>query len=268
MPKLIALLALLLGPITEVRAGGLFDTNLLDPNLLGSFIPQNVADEAIRLVGSYTAHRPYTGAVSIANTNLLDFGIETTLVKLGSGLPDALTANGISSPNLELPALPMAKVHLRKGLGKGSDFGLSALTFKQQSIYGADLNLTVLPAEEGPSLSFRFLFTSIRVPLLYVEHCTVLSPELVLSQPLSFAESWIGIGGRHSFGIMKTTLTTTVGATTVSTDVRKSGAATSGYAFTGVRFRIPGPTGLRLGIEGSFDSAGYHTLGTFIGAGF
>ncbi|NDG85500.1 MAG: hypothetical protein EBX52_10780, partial [Proteobacteria bacterium] len=146
----LVLLLLLLGPPAEVHAGGLFDASLLDPNLIGSFIPQNVADEAIRLVGSYSAHRPYSGAVSIANSNLLDFGIETTLVKLGSGLPDALTANGISSPNVELPALPMAKIHLRKGLGPGSDFGLSALTFKNQAIYGADLNLTVLPAEEGP----------------------------------------------------------------------------------------------------------------------
>ena len=47
-----------------------------------------------------------------------------------------------------------------------------------------------------------------------------------------------------------------------------TGAAGSGYAFTGVKFRIPGQTGLRLGIEGSFDFAGYHTMGTFIGVGF
>jgi hypothetical protein len=251
-----------------VEAAGFPGAELLDPNQLGSAIPQAVANEAMLLVGSYAAHRPYSGAVSIQQSNFLDFGIETTLVKMGDGLPSALQANGISAPTTSLPSLPMIKAHLRKGLSPVTDFGISALTYRQQSVYGADLKTTLIAPEEGPSLAIRLLYTWISLPLLYIERCTVIAPELVVSQPLSFAESWIGIGGRWVSGTMKATVSTTVGAQTISTDLRKTGSQASGYAFTGVRFRIPGATGLRLGIEGSFDLAGYSTLGTFIGAGF
>lgn len=260
------LLALLQGP--QAMGSGFLDTGILDPNQLGSAIPQQVADQAILLVGSYAAHRPYSGAVARATGNLLDLGIETTLVKIGEGLPDALTANGIPTQATAVPAIPMIKVHLRKSIGESSEFGLSALTFRQQAVYGADLKFSLISAEEGPSLAFRMLYTWISIPMLYIDRCTVISPEILVSQPLSFAESWIGLGGRFASGNMKATVTTTVGPLTVSTDLNKSGSASSAYAFTGVKFRIPGSTGFRLGIEGSFDFSGYHTMGTFIGVGF
>jgi hypothetical protein len=260
------LLALLTG--TGAHGAGFLDTGILDPTQLGSAIPQNVADQAILLVGSYAAHRPYSGAVANTTGGLFDLGIETTLVKIGDGLPDALTANGIPSGASSVPAIPMIKLHLRKSLGTSSEFGLSALTFRNQSVYGADLKFALLTAEEGPSLALRLLYTWISIPMLYIDRCTVLAPELVVSQPLSFAESWIGIGGRYASGLMKATVTTTVGPLTVSTDLSKTGSSGSAYAFTGVKFRIPGQTGLRLGVEGSYDTAGYHTMGTFIGVGF
>ncbi len=265
---LILLILFTLLPRLEAKGAGFLDTGIFDPNQLGSAIPQAVADQAILLVGSYAAHRPYSGAVANTTGSLFDLGIETTLVKIGDGLPDALSANGIPVSASAVPAIPMIKVHLRKSLGASSEFGLSALTFKNQAVYGADLKFALITAEEGPSLALRLLYTWISIPMLYIDRCTVIAPELVLSQPLSFAESWIGVGGRYASGIMKTTVTTTVGPLTVSTDLSKTGAAGSGYAFTGVKFRIPGQTGLRLGIEGSFDFAGYHTMGTFIGVGF
>lgn len=264
------ILPILLAILSGHRAdgAGFLDTGILDPNQLGSAIPQAVADQAILLVGSYAAHRPYSGAVAHSTGSLLDLGIETTLVKIGDGLQDALVANGIPANATAVPAIPMIKAHLRKSIGDSSEFGLSALTFKRQAVYGADVKVSLISAEEGPSLAFRMLYTWISIPMLYIDRCTVISPELVVSQPLSFAESWIGIGGRFASGNMKATVTTTVGPLTVSTDLSKSGSASSGYAFTGVKFKIPGATGFRLGIEGSFDLAGYHTMGTFIGVGF
>ncbi len=264
------ILPILLAILSGHRAdgAGFLDTGILDPNQLGSAIPQAVADQAILLVGSYAAHRPYSGAVAHSTGSLLDLGIETTLVKIGDGLQDALIANGIPANATAVPAIPMIKAHLRKSIGDSSEFGLSALTFKRQAVYGADVKVSLISAEEGPSLAFRMLYTWISIPMLYIDRCTVISPELVVSQPLSFAESWIGIGGRFASGNMKATVTTTVGPLTVSTDLSKSGSASSGYAFTGVKFKIPGATGFRLGIEGSFDLVGYHTMGTFIGVGF
>ena len=264
------ILSILLAHLSGLRAdaAGFLDTGIIDPNQLGSAIPQAVADQAILLVGSYAAHRPYSGAVAHSTGSLLDFGIETTLVKIGDGLQDALSANGIPASATTVPAIPMIKAHVRKSIGESSEFGLSALTFKRQAVYGADLKFSLISAEEGPSLALRMLYTWISIPMLYIDRCTVISPELVVSQPLSFAESWIGIGGRFASGNMKTTVTTTVGPLTVSTDLSKSGSASSAYAFTGVKFKIPGPTGFRLGIEGSFDFAGYHTMGTYIGVGF
>ena len=247
---------------------GVLNFNLIDPNQLGNAIPQSIADEAIRLFGSYTAHRPYSGATSIGRSNTLDMGFETSLVKIGNGLINALNANSIPASTLEAPAIPMVKLSLRKALGDRVDVGLSGLSYKGNSIYGGDLKIVLYTPEEGPSYALRFAYTRIVLPYAYIEKCSTYSPEFVVSQPLYFAESYIGAGARYFTGTMKATVTKTIGPASVTTDLVKDGTSSSEYLFTGVNFKILGAQGLRLGIEGSFDFSGYHSMGMIFGLGF
>lgn len=220
------------------------------------------------MFGIYTAHRSYTGANSIADSNGLDIRVEATMVKIGDGLLGALESNGIAAPAFDAPAIPMAKVNLRKSLGDRTDIGFSGLAFRGQSIYGGDINITVWKPEEGPSFSFRLGYTYVKLPYAYIDSLSTISPEIVASQRLSFAESYIGIGGRYMTGTMKATIQVGVPPFSLSQDLTKSGSAMTAYAFTGVYFRILGAQGLRVGMEGSYDISGFPTLGTVIGFGF
>lgn len=248
-------------------AAGIFNINYIDPNNLSGAIPQNLANEMVKMFGIYAAHRPYSGATSIGHVNSLDFVIETSLVKLGSGLIDALKADGIAGSPIAVPAVPMAKIQIRKALGERADFGISGLYYRKQSVIGGDLKIVLQDAEEGVSVALRLGFTYSEVPYAYIKNCSTYSPEVVISQRMSFAEPYLGIGGRYITG---TILVPFQGSPPFfpNFSVEKSGHGATGYAFTGVFFRILGAQGLRLGIEGSYDLSGFDTMGAVVGFGF
>ncbi len=248
-------------------APGLLDLNLLDPAALAGAVPQNVTDEAIKMFGIYTAHHPYTGATSIIHSNTFDLVLEASLVKIGPGLIDALNANGIPGTPPAAPAVPMAKLMLRKALSDRLDIGISGLGFRGQFILGGDLKIVLHHPEEGPSYALRLGYTYAKVPYAYVKTSSTISPEFVMSQPLYFAEPYLGFGARYIRGTLSVPFQ---GVAPFIPDftVEKSGSGITGYAFTGVYFRLLGAQGLRLGIEGSFDLSGYHTLGGVFGLGF
>ena len=111
MNRLLVLAALFCTPLAH--ADGVLDLNLIDPVQFfqnpGSVFPQNVANEAIKLFAIYASHRPYSGATSIVSSNLMDINLEATLVKIGSGLVDSLSANGYTPTTTTPPAIPMAR---------------------------------------------------------------------------------------------------------------------------------------------------------------
>lgn len=259
----------LLSASTAARADGIFDFNLIDPANLNGALPQGVADEAIRMVGIYTAHRPYTGATPITRYNGVDFNIEATLVKIGPGLVNALRDAGATSlaPDAA-PALPVAKLNLRKGIGPNSDIGLSGLVLYGQTIVGGDIRWLVSEPEEGLNWAIRLGYTYADIPTYaYVRSCNTIAPEVVVSRPLEFAEPYVGVGGRYMWGTVDIPFE---GAPPLVPDfnITKKGKASDLYVFTGVYFHIIGPQGLRLGVEGAWDLSGYHTIGTVFGVGF
>ena len=258
---------------TPAIAQSILGINYLDPNTLAGAIPQNIANETIKMLGIYIVHRPYSGATSVSESNGLDFGIEATLVKIGDGLVNDLKADGLisSSTSNTPPAVPMAKIHFRKGFGEWFDIGLSGLYYRGQEILGGDLKFVLHHPEEGLTWALRLGYTHASVPYAYIKSCDIFSPELVVSRPLYFSEPYLGIGGRYITGTISVPFNT--GAINVpsvpnSFNVSKSGSGSTGYAFTGVYFRIFGAQGLRLGIDGTFDLSGYHTVGAIVGLGF
>jgi hypothetical protein len=246
---------------------GVLDLNYLNPNDLAGVLPQNVVNETIKLFGVYTAHRPYTGATSISHSNTLDILVEASLVKIGSGLINALNQDGIPQTPPAIPAFPMAKVSLRKGFGNGADVGISGLFYRGQMIVGGDLKIVLHDAEEGPSFALLLGYTYAQVPYAYIKDCSTISPEIRMSQRLYFAEPYIGLGGRYISGTVSVPFSLTSPVNENFT-IEKSGSGGTAYAFTGVFFRIFGAQGLRLGIEGTFDISGYSTIGGVFGLGF
>ena len=270
MTRQLCLWAVSLVLYSPVALAGDLNINFLDPSqFLNQKLPQNITDQTIKMFSIYTVHRPYSGATSMADTNSLDILVEGTLVKIGDGLITALNQNGIPAPSIEAPAIPMAKVSIRKAINQRADLGLSGLIIRGQTIIGGDVKIVIHDAEEGPSYALRLGYTYMNVPYAYVHDCSTISPELVMSQKLYFAEPYLGIGGRYMHGRLDISQTVNVpilGPQTVN--VEGSGGGTTGYAFTGVYFRIFGAQGLRLGVEGTFDFSGFSTVGAVVGLGF
>lgn len=253
--------------ISQSFAQGVGALNILDPSVLAGFIPQNVADATIKTAAFYSAHRPYTGATSIATYNTMDIYIEATMMKVGDSLPKALIANGLNPGQTNsVPAIPVAKIGLRKGFGPNVDIGLSGLSYRSNSIIGGDIKINITDPEEGPSVGFRLGYTYLDVPVAYVKAQTF-NPELVVSRKLYFAEPYIGTGFRYAFGRIAIPFLSPVPGEGIKT-VTKYGSGSGEYLLTGIYFRIFGAQGLRLGMEGTYDFGGFHTIGMVIGLGF
>ncbi len=265
--SLLLLLCLLLFPL---QAGAILNISFLDPSqFLNQKLPQNVSNEAVKMFAIYTVHRPYTGATSMVDYNSMDVLVEATLVKIGDGVLNALAANGITPPQIEAPAVPIGALKIRKAINERSDLGISVLSYQGQIIVGGDVKVVLHKAEEGPSFAIRLGYTYANVPYAFLHDISTISPELVMSQKLYFAEPYLGIGGRYMHGRIAMSETVNVpilGPETVN--VTGTGSGTTGYAFTGVYFRIFGAQGLRLGVEGTFDLSGYSTVGGVFGLGF
>ncbi len=239
-----------------------FDLSLLDLSSLNNLIPQDIANETTKAFGILLSHRPYQGAVSIAENDAAEFKLELTLVKVGDGLLNALSANGVSGTSLQnVPSLPVPKAHLRKAFGPKVDVGISGLFYLGQYIAGGDLKYNFYQPEEGLGAAFRLGYTTVHAPRLNVKSASVITPELVFSRRLSAAEPYIGIGGRLISGTISVTFPDPIGT------LEKSGSGTTSYAFTGVNFVI-GSKGLRLALEGTYDLSGYSSIGTMFGVAF
>ncbi len=256
---------------TQAWASGVVNLGLLDINqflkIPGSIIPQDVINEAMKTFALYTVHRPYSGATSMFSSNSMDINLEATMVKIGGGFGNAISAAGIpeTSSTASMPAVPVAKVNVRRAFGESVDVGFSGLVFKGQSVLGGDIKLVLDEPEEGPAWALRLGFTHVNLPIAYIKNCNVIAPELLISKRLMFAEPYLGVGFRYIHGTLDIPLSELY---PTIPDIVHDGYAFDEYVFTGVYFRLLGATGLRLGVEGSFDVSGFHTIGTVVGLGF
>ena len=243
-----------------------YNPSILDPDQLSGHIPQDVADAVIKAMGIYFVHRPYSGATSMFNRNGLDLRIEATMMKMGDGVNNALKANNLATNTASYSAaLPMLKLNLRKALSPSSDLGLSSIFFMGQYAVGGDFKFELSNPEEGISTALRLGYSHAAAVDLYLYSVDVISPELVASRRLTFAEPYIGIGGRYIWGELEIPFNIPPAGQFLA---NKKGGGYTGYLFTGVNFEILGQKGLRLGMEGSFDFSGYSTIGTTFGIAF
>ena len=249
----------------ESKAGGGMSLSLLDPNVLAGAIPDNVALAAVKTFGIYFAHRPYEGAVPIFNDNSFMIKMEVNLIKIGSQVNDALTANGMASnTSSNTLALPIAKLHVRKALGPSMDMGASWFDFLGIYTLGFDLKIELSNPEEGISTALRLGYSYASASRLYLKSVRAYTPEFLISRKLDSAEPYLGFGARYIDGTVSMTFDKPL---LPQVTVTKSGTAYTAFAFTGVNFQILGPKGIRFGMEGAYDMSGFSSLGLNFGIG-
>jgi hypothetical protein len=263
---ILALLALAAATPRPARALGLLP---FDPSLLAdSSQADAVLKPIIKTVGIYGDHRPYEPATPLGIHAGVDISVEATLVKLPD---DLLALQGNSSSATAVP-LPSLKLHLHKGLGEFVDIGGSMIMLSGSHIYGADLKVVIAQPAEGPTWALRLCYASTSLALTGISFDTLsvsgniststLTPQILISRELDFADPYLGIGYEYVQGSASVTP-----PAPIPTQQLGSATASSFMAFTGVSIRIP-RTGVRLTLEGSYSSAGMDTLGTKIGFSF
>jgi hypothetical protein len=241
-----------------------------------SLISPDVIKSLVTFIGFGTQHRPYEPATPLGLAVGLDFSIETTLFKVPDSLFSSLGAVGAPS-SAPLPSLPVPKIHLHKGFGELLDAGGSFFYLTKYWLLGADVKVTLIQGEEGPTYALRFCYSYADLTfngINLVSH--TFSPQLVASRQMEFADPYVGLALEYATGKVKGEITIpadTIGpipagvtippVTYTSPNVSAFGA----FLFGGVSLRIP-RSGLRLTIEGSYNTAGTSSMGTKMGFTF
>jgi len=264
----------------------------LDPALIPQFdvnalVPPAVSSMLVKTLGILTNHRSYQGAESLGNPGI-DLGLEATLVRLPSGFAQSLEDAGMAqASSFELGALPAIKVHAHKGLGPKVDVGFSAFWLMGNFFGGGAVKFLLVDPEEGLRWSFRIGYSVTSVDLsrwglklanlevFGIEVATVglklsnstLSPQVVASRRISFAEPYIGAGLDHTWGKVDVPITITIADGYDQNPSTGISTATQLSLFTGLVIRPP-QMGLKIAVEGSWGSLGMHTIGAWAGLGF
>jgi hypothetical protein len=247
-----------------------FITNgVIDTSVLEDSVPQNLVNAIVKTMGIYTMHRPSMGASSLGSSGTLsghlDVYIEGTLVKFSPIIIDALKstevgANGIGDTS-NIPALPIAKLHIDGAINEKMAFGISGIYYPGNYIVGGHIQRVLWQPEEGLYLTGRLAGTYASIPVAYTTLSTW-SPQIVVGKAMSFADPYIGISYTLIAGTFDITLDN---PPFPITRVKARGGGSTASSFMGVIFRLPL---FRLGLEGSYNLDGFHTVGSTIGMSF
>ncbi len=228
---------------------------------LNDLVTPSLQREAVRLIGVLSAHRPYQPATPLGLALGLEATLETSLVQVPQAFFDELAALGVGG-SFDLRTLPVAKLHVHKGILSNVDLGASYLGFQGVRIYGADLKWTFLQPEEGPTWALRLCYSQSSIRYFSTNSW---SPQLLVSRRLHFADAYLGAEYTAMTGRIRGTETVNTPGGPVTTSLDVSGIrARSGSAFLGLGLRLP-VLGLKASIEGAYSFVKAHSLGASLG---
>lgn len=234
-----------------------------DPSLFSEISELVVGDAPeviIRSVGLATDHRPYEPATPLGTSIGLDLGIEATLVKLPDEFSTALQNAGLTSTTAP-PSIPLPRILIHKGIGNRVDIGLSWIGYRDYKIYGGDFKVVLSKPDEGLTWALRLNYARSKISFVKTQTFT---PQLLVSRKLAFADPYMGIGYQWSKGSITVPIPLPAPFDSLTQDVTAEATGKSFMSFLGVLF-VLGPTGIRIGLEGSYNASGHHTLGTKVG---
>ncbi len=254
---------------------------LLDPEL---------APALVLAVGVGMDHRALEPATPLGIFPGLEFGVSVIAAKPPSSLGTAFSntfanLNGSSSSFSPITdsVIPSLRFDLHKGIGNWVDLGVTVLPkmgaipiLSSSYFYGADLKFCVLNPQEGPTIAVRlsysvnsFQFQQIRVTT------TTWTPSLLISRKMGFADPYFGASLQYATGKVNLDVDLSNLAPAISAllpgvsqlTVLQSGRAIAGNLFGGVSLKIP-MVGLRLTLEGAYNTSGMAYVGTKVGLSF
>ncbi len=251
---------------------------------LDALIPDSTLSPLLKTFSILTAHRPYQGAASLkaGGGAGFEFGLEALLLHMPADLTAAVGGSG------GLSVLPSARVHLGYAISPFIDVGISGLWYLGTYFAGGSLKLLLWAPEEGPTLAVRtsynytyFDYAGIGLPLpdpglqgadssgttiILATH--TLSPQVVLSKRLNWAEPYLFSGFDISTGIVTYKGSVSFAGQTVITTSSSPRKVFWGFiAGSGFIIRVP-LIGLKIALEGAYSSLGMPTLGAQIGLSF
>jgi hypothetical protein len=139
-------------------------------------------------------------------------------------------------------------------------------------LVGGDLKICLSHPEEGVTWAIR---TSYNVNHLQIEgvtiHTTTISPQLVVSKQLNFADPYVGTGFQYATGYVNAAFNlpalASPGPTLSTIHLQEKGIGFGAVFFGGLSLKVPN-VGFRLTLEGAYSSAQVSYLGTKIGFSF
>ena len=239
-----------------------------DPSLYSNpsaLISPALANSLVKMVGTLSDEKSYEPASALGTSAGVDISIEATLFKVSKDFLDALSSAGVNT-GAAIPFVPIAKLHIHKGLSDRVDIGVSGIFFEGYSIWGSEIKIVTYQPEEGPVWAIRMSYS--RGNLGFVS-TTTYTPAVLLSQPLDYMEPYVGLAYEIIQGDINITVPAQqiAGQTIVIPALTASGSASAAIAFMGLGFRIP-HSGLKLTIEGSYNTGGADALGIKFGFNF
>jgi hypothetical protein len=246
----------------------------------------------VMAVGVGMDHHPLEPATPLGIFPGLELGVSVVASKppssLGTALSNTFSNLTGSSSNSSFSSItdlviPSLRFDLHKGIGNWVDLGVSLLP-KMGSIpilgssyfYGADLKICVFKPQEGPTIAVRVSYNVNSFQYQGISLTTTTwTPSLLISRKMGFADPYLGASLQYATGTMSLTIDSSsllpaysalipgVSQLTVS----QSGRAIAGNLFGGVSLKIP-VVGLRLTLEGAYNTGGMAYLGTKVGLSF
>lgn len=229
-------------------------------------LSQSAVSGIILSVGVISDHRPYQPATPLTKSGF-DFGISASLVQVPSVFYSGLVETGNASN--KIPFLPDARFIIHKGIGDKVDLGFSIFYIKGYHLFGYELKIVLDHPEEGLTwatrLSYNTTYLGISKNGITASIDTqTLTPQLIVSRKIIFADPYVGIGYQWVQGTVKA-------AIKVPGVLDQSGIAggtgSSYLVFMGVGLKIP-YSAFKITLEGAYNSIGANSLGTKIGFNF
>lgn len=246
-----------------------FEKFLNELALQGEEKVARIAPVFLKTFGLGIDHRAYSAAA----TPNIEVGIEATLFKVPDNLFSTLSEAGINVGSSDVKSLPSPKVHFLKSFSRSFSIGASALFYQGYWMGGGHLQFLIFDPPEGYQWALRFTYN--RSELDYVSSATY-GAYVVTSRRLAFAEPYLVFGGHMTRGSVSVNLTpeeaTNQGLTlppqyAQGLFITKTANVSSLLAAMGVGFWF-GPTGLKLTLEGAYDSQKMHSLGVKVSLAF
>jgi hypothetical protein len=252
-------------------------------------ISTSQASSFVKTVGLCMDNRFYLPANVIGSALGIDIGIEATLVQPPSDLGDTLgslsasVSGSTTSTAVAVPFIPSIKLALHKSFGDRFQIGGSILPSTSAVPYiggsillGFDAQLVLYKPEEGLTWAIRGSYnynvlTITQSSVGFSIKTNTISPQLVVSKRLDFAEPYAGAGFQYTWGSMQATATIPQSASLplviAPITIGQTGQGSSPFFFLGLAMRIP-YVGFKITMEGSYNPGGMNYMGAKIGFDF